>query len=304
MKQACLFFSFLAFGLILKAQNNTDTLEHTLLWKITGHGMMAPSYLYGTMHTGDDRVFRLQDSALIVFDQVMAFAMEINVDSIDQQKMAQEMLLPEGQTLKGLLGDDDYKLASKYLIRSTGLPMFLLNRLKPIYIYSLLLEGKKSDQKYVLDVYYFKLAKKEKKTIIGLEKAEDQMALLNNIPLDKQVSILRETIHHFNEMKKELNEETNEYSGADLNKLQRETETDTTMGNNFMEDFLTKRNKVMANRMERVMKSGSTLFTAVGAAHLPGKQGIIHLLRNDGYTVSPVLSKTYLSPKEVRKKLK
>jgi uncharacterized protein len=300
MKHILLYILFILCFLSANAQNTGDTLEHTLLWKISGHGLTKPSYLYGTMHTGDDRVFRLQDSALIGFDNTDAFDMEINMDSIDKQKLAGEIMLSGGQTLKDLIGDSDYYLAAKYIAKNSSIPGFMLNRLKPVYVYSLLIEGKQ-EKKNILDVYFFNLAKKEHKKIVGLEKAEDQMALLNNIPIDKQVSLLRETLHHYDEMKKTLNNEINEYADADLNKLARETEADSSMGSNFMEDFLVKRNKVMVRGMERVMGSGASLFTAVGAGHLPGKQGIIHLLRNDGYTVSPVLSKKYLTPKQVRK---
>jgi len=285
------------------AQSNPDSLAHTLLWKITGNGAKSPSYLYGTMHTGDDRVFRLQDSALIGFDSVQEFAMEINMDSIDNAAMAQEMKLPDGQTLKQLLGGADYKLAGKCLMKSAGVPIFLLNTIRPIYVWVFIAEGRQS-KKDVLDTYFFKLAKKENKKIIGLEKAEDQMKLLMAIPIDKQVEMLRQGIHDYGAMKSSMEETTIDYSDADLNKLLKETESDTSMGANFMQDFIYKRNQVMANGMERVMRSGKTLFTAVGADHLPGQKGIISLLEKDGYTVTPVMSKNFLKAKDVKRKVK
>jgi len=285
------------------AQSNPDSLAHTLLWKITGNGAKSPSYLYGTMHTGDDRVFRLQDSAMIGFDAVDEFAMEINMDSIDNMAMASEMKLPDGQTLKQLLGDGDYKLAGKCLMKSAGVPIFLLNTIRPIYVWVFIAEGKQS-KKDVLDTYFFKLAKKENKKILGLEKAEDQMKLLMGIPIDKQVEMLREGIHDYSAMKSSMEETTIDYSDADLNKLLKETQSDTSMGANFMDDFINKRNRVMANGIERVLHSGKTLFTAVGADHLPGQKGVISLLEKDGYTVTPVLSKNFLNAKDVKKRVK
>src|SRR5438105_4186555 len=106
--------SFILISAFFLASAQSDTLAHTLLWKISGRGLSFPSYLYGTMHSGDDRVFKLMDSALIGFDASQVFAMEINMDSVNNNALAAEMLLPEGQTLKELLGKDDYKLAGKY----------------------------------------------------------------------------------------------------------------------------------------------------------------------------------------------
>jgi uncharacterized protein len=261
------------------AAAKSDSLAHTLLWKITGNGLKEPSYLYGTMHTGDDRVFTLSDSTLIAFDQVHSFAMEINMDSVDKMAMSQVMMMTDGTTLKSLLGDADYKLASKYFAKRTGYPLFLFNAVKPIYIYAMMLEGKQKKKDDVLDLYYFKLAKKQNKNIIGLEKAESQMALLDGIPIDKQVAMLREGIHNFKAFTKQMESGTDDYASGDLNKLLEETR-------------------------EHVMHSGSSVFTAVGAAHLPGDKGIISLLKQDGFTVSPVISNKFLKPKEVKKKLK
>ena len=134
-----------------------------------------------------------------------------------------------------------------------------------------------------------------------MEKAEDQMKLLMDIPVEKQVSMLREGIHDYKAMKSSMEETTTDYTDADLNKLLRETQRDTSMGANFMEDFINKRNRVMANGIERVLRSGNNVFTAVGADHLPGQKGVISLLEKDGYTVTPVMSKNFLKAKAVKK---
>ena len=56
----------------------------------------------------------------------------------------------------------------------------------------------------------------------------------------------------------------------------------------FDEKFLYKRNEIQANSIDSIIKSGSSLFVGVGAAHLPGDRGVIMLLRKMGYKVRPV----------------
>ena len=63
-----------------------------------------------------------------------------------------------------------------------------------------------------------------------------------------------------------------------------------------MDEILPVRNHNWIPGMKAYMQEGSCLF-AVGTLHLPGKDGLIRLLRNEGYTVTPIPldSKKFLS---------
>jgi len=50
---------------------------------------------------------------------------------------------------------------------------------------------------------------------------------------------------------------------------------------------ITDRNKVMAERAKPYLDKGRTMI-AVGAAHLPGDDGLVELLRRQGFTVTAV----------------
>ncbi|WP_431211616.1 TraB/GumN family protein [Puia sp. P3] len=56
----------------------------------------------------------------------------------------------------------------------------------------------------------------------------------------------------------------------------------------YMEKFLYRRNEIQAASIDSIVKKHS-LFVGVGAAHLPGKRGVIELLRQKGYTLRPVV---------------
>src|SRR5450432_1175698 len=55
----------------------------------------------------------------------------------------------------------------------------------------------------------------------------------------------------------------------------------------YMEKFLYRRNEIQAHSIDSIIKHHS-LFVGVGAAHLPGKRGVIEWLRKKGYTLRPV----------------
>jgi uncharacterized protein YbaP (TraB family) len=273
---------------------------HTLLWKIEGRGMIAPSFLYGTMHTSKDEVFAFMDSVLIDFDKSQAFVMEIDPDSIDKGALQKMILLKGDTTLKSLLTEDEYSSFSKKFRKSTGYPLVLFNKVKPLYLMLMMQEGKTKDKGQPLDLFFSDLAKKRKKKIYGLEEAEDQMALLNGISTSQQVDLLRHGLQNEEETEdlEALLEKS--YLEGDLETLLHLTESDTTFGKDFSVRFITRRNVVMARGIERII-SKEPAFIAIGAAHLPGEEGVIALLREKGYTVSPVISDKREDPKKVKK---
>ena len=54
-----------------------------------------------------------------------------------------------------------------------------------------------------------------------------------------------------------------------------------------MEALLDNRNKAWIEKMPAIMKDAPTLFV-VGAGHLPGSNGVLKLLKQQGYTVEPM----------------
>lgn len=296
MRSLAFLIAFFFTALLSQAQNSA----HTLLYKIEGNGLATPSYLYGTMHTADDAVFALMDSVLIDFGQAKAYVMEINTDSVNMGEMQREVLLEGDTTLKTLLTDDEHKKLGKLFRQKTGYPLMLFNKLKPLYIMLMMQEGKKDKNAgKPLDLYFDDLAKKEKKTIYGLEKPEDQLALLKGISTSQQIAMLKEVIAHPNEEDKLDNELMKDYTSGDLDKLLELTLSDTSLGADFNNKFINKRNIVMAAGIDRIIHS-QPAFIAVGAAHLPGENGVIELLRKKGYKVSPVISSNRDDPKKVK----
>src|SRR4030095_3663904 len=76
------------------------------------------------------------------------------------------------------------------------------------------------------------------------------------------------------------------YRKGDLDLLD-SLESLTVFSDAFQEKFLYKRNEIQANSIDSIIKK-STLFVGGGAAHLPGKRGVIEMLRRMGYTMRPV----------------
>src|SRR5438874_5135875 len=107
-------FAAVFFASFLFAQQ----LPSTLLWKISGNGLQKSSYLYGTMHLTDDRIFNIGDSMYTAIEKSEGFAIEINPDDftpfiIDEAKKS----IFAKQRLKDMMSEKDFKKYGKALAK-------------------------------------------------------------------------------------------------------------------------------------------------------------------------------------------
>ena len=280
-----IFLLFIGFLSEAYAQNNS------LLWEITGNGLADTSYLYGTIHIRDKRVFDLGDSTYYAINRTKALFGELNLeDKAAMKEHASELLMPAGTTLESLLSAKDYALVKKYCKKHIGVYALLINKIKPIFISAVISEDLlKKEEKKPLDQYLQDYAVKQHKVIGGIETFEEQLAVLNMLSLQEQADMLSEQVKNIEDEKKLMEYMLQLYLSESLDSLEILVQEDT-LSPEFNEAMLDTRNKVMIQRMEAQMEKQSTFF-AVGAAHLPGTKGLIVLLRKRGYIVRPVKRK-------------
>jgi uncharacterized protein YbaP (TraB family) len=145
------------------------------------------------------------------------------------------------------------------------------------------------DEKDPLDIYFLKKARKAQKTILELESFEEQMKVIDQTSIEEQLEILMSLINE-PDLKEKLQTESERLITAYLTQDDRKLfqlilETDENEA--FMEQFLIERNHNMHKKILNFMSAGST-FVVVGAGHLAGMDGLVQLLKNDGYTLTPI----------------
>jgi hypothetical protein len=123
-----------------------------------------------------------------------------------------------------------------------------------------------------------------RKQIIGLEHIDDQLNTFKKLNNKEQKAyILNYLEKDITAYKKSLEEMTKIYVTGNLDKI-----NDYLIENKGYDLELKQRNIVMRNSILDVITENKSLFSAVGAAHLPGKDGLIELLKAKGYKVTPV----------------
>jgi len=262
---------------------------NSLFWEISGNGLKDHSYLYGTMHTQDERAFQFKEGVMDAFNKAEIYAMELNMDSVNQGALLSKLIMDSTYSLKTLLTTDEYAVVSNFFKDSLGQPLFMFEKMQPLFTAQMVtLRDLEAQQTDALDIYFFKEAKKQKKQTIGLEKTMEQIDAFSAIPYELQAKGLVDAVTDYGkEGKLDMDTMIKHYAEGNLDKLLEMTtkdEEDKEMAKIFNDIFLVKRNYNMADRAEPYIKEGST-FIAVGAAHLPGEEGVIELLRKKGYKV-------------------
>jgi uncharacterized protein YbaP (TraB family) len=263
---------------------SAQSLPNTLLWRITGRNGQRPSYLFGTLHLADERIFTLGDSLFEAIRSTDGFATELDpnqltmlvVDEINKQ-------IVDSKNIREMLSDKEYRKYAPVLAKKLGKSPDKINtadilKQKNKWISDSYKEGK---MQTFLDMYLFDIARRQNKWTGGIEDVSDQRGAIDNIIDQRDIAELAKDDH--NESISVLESLTNMYIRQDLHGI------DSMINgySGYMDSIMLKRNKKMAVRMDSLSSVRSMVF-AVGAAHLPGSQGLIALLRQRGFEVQPV----------------
>ena len=263
---------------------------NSLCWKISGKGLKKESYLYGTFHTADKRVFEFKDGVEEAFNKADIYAMELNMDQIDKGKMMQAMVMDSNKTLKTLLTEEDYNMVNQFFVDSIGMSLFLFNKMQPFMTTQMVAtKGLNNDNENALDIHWFNVAKTQGKELVGLETMEEQISAFKSIPVEQQAKELVKSVKDFGkDDTMDMDKMIEVYQSGELELLMQLVDEyageSASEKAHFNEKFLYSRNINMADRVVKYLKKGS-VFMAVGAAHLPGDKGVIELLRAKGYKV-------------------
>ncbi len=270
------------------AQPSEDKNNKSLLWKISGGDLNKPSYLFGTIHIVCPENYIWTDKMETAFQRSEEVCFEMDMDDPAVMLSVSEGLKDNsGKTLKDYFSPDDYTRLSDYMHDSLGMSIMMFNNMRPS-ILPFIFSGKSSHCEVSVS-YEDKImaaAHTAGKDVKGLEKPAEQIALFNILPAD---SVIKDVMDIVNGVKKE---DTNyhkliaAYISQDIPALYEMIRATNDLGSNASA-FIDDRNIKWVPRMVDMMDQKS-MFFAVGAGHLWGDNGVINLLKKEGYIVSPV----------------
>ena len=267
--------------LLVFSQSNAQ-----LLYKINGKGLKQDSYIFGTIHTMPKEDFDMPNKVMNALKSCETIALEIQLDMSLSEKieLAKMTLIPNGETLKNYMSDSSYTKLKKYCMDSMQWKESKFEQyshMKPFFFSSVVLQEKIGKQKS-FEMEFDKLAKKYKKPLIGLETVMYQMETIDRVSIKDQLQFMDD----FSNMS-EFDVMFKLYEKEDINGLYKMIAEETDMLPEFNHWFLDVRNANWIPVIEKQISKEAT-FIAVGAGHLGGTNGVIELLKKQGYSVTGI----------------
>lgn len=250
-------------------------------------------YLFGSIHIGSPSLYPLPESVLNAFDKSSRLWVEVDTRHLSEkslEKISQFITLPKGKNLQDELPK---KLLTqlKHNSKPLGLDYAKLQRLYPWYI-SIMITQKiyqkmGYDGSLGVDQFFLKRATHTDKPVSSLETATQQFKALSSLKSDQR-ELLSQALSTDDSVEKTLNLTINAWQNGDQKQLAAllnpTQSTDNKARVHFEYRLLEKRNR----RWLRILSKNHSLdpqFVVVGALHLSGPYGLIHMLRKVGYTI-------------------
>lgn len=271
-----------------------------LLWKISGNGLEKPSYLFGTHHIAPVSVIDSvpgMSEAISGVDKIYGeMIMSEATTPQSQQVMMGYAMAPQDSLLTTVLAPAQLDSLNTMLKRYMG-PMGSANQfaqLKPAMLSTLLALMQSQtifpnfNPQQQLDGEIQKRGAALGKEIGGFETIQDQCNALFGSSILEQAESLMDMVRHDDQSAGMAKKLAQAYLSGDLNAMLALMEDPANgASEEWTERMINRRNANWMRVMAGLLPTASVLI-AVGAGHLPGDEGLISLLRKNGYSVDPV----------------
>jgi uncharacterized protein YbaP (TraB family) len=292
--------SLLALALVLwsglAAASDLHPIRHAegRLWRIE-RGGAPPSHIIGTIHVTDPRVRDLPDPIREAFESSQQAAFEMRMTPEERAAMMARLGTSEKSRPLSKLVDRETHQKLVTLAARYGVPEKAVDELHPFalsYLFSFSPEEhqRQAAGDLIFDAWLIQWAYDLGMRVEGLETLEEHLGFIDAVPLRDHATMLRELVEQLETQPDRFERLVENYLDGDMTPVFEELEAEMEKepgARAFKEALLDQRNHQMVDRMIPLLERGRA-FVAVGAAHLPGDEGMLHLLEQRGYRITRV----------------
>lgn len=276
--------------LALSASNLLMAAEDSaLFWSISRQGEPV-GFLLGTIHSEDPRVV---DFSVEFIDQMTSnqvYAMEMVPDLPTLRQLTEFMNYQDGSTLEGHIGAERFRRVQAALAEYK-LPEGWVVKMK-VWAAMITLSVPPPETGFFMDFSLSLRAAGAGLRVAGLETMDEQLSFLEQMPMEQQLMLLDEALKESDKVREIHRQMVDSYLEGDLTALsalsdEQMSTLEPEAKAYFMEQGIDIRNYGMLDSLVSLLQE-NRVFAAVGALHLPGPSGLIQLLREQGYALTPL----------------
>jgi uncharacterized protein YbaP (TraB family) len=281
---------------------NAMPFRHGKLFRLSRAGS-EPSYLFATLHLSDPRVTSfsprltatLTGSKIVVLETVETGDVLRRAIRNNPAAWRRATLARENQRADNLLSKTDFEQLEALVARS-GLPKSVAREFKASTL-ALMLDlsacaVRLPGTKPYLDQLIANIARENKIETVGLESMVEQIEILDGLPRETERDLLIAVLRRADRSEDFIETQIARYAEGDIGGLLAwlqsaepirgvaQAQIPPAIGDRL----ITLRNHRMRDRALAFLRRGGA-FIAVGAVHLPGKEGLLSLLEMEGYHV-------------------
>lgn len=279
--------SFLKFALagLMLSFSALSLAQNGLFWKATASSGKI-TYLFGTIHTDDNRVTNFSPAVKDALKSSDSFMMETLAPNDPS------VFMTEHGSLEGFLNEKELEtllqLAEFHVMhRDAALNM------KP-WLLAVVFDSPRPLTPFGQDNLLMSQAEDLGKEVIGIEDTQEHFGVMDNFSHDEQLVMLRAVLKRSQKAKQnDFDKILNAYLQGNAEKISQLDDKITgamlpaSLWARMRVKLIDERNKVMA---ERVIEEGvaKNIFVAVGASHLAGPGGLVAKLKAAKYQLEAI----------------
>jgi uncharacterized protein YbaP (TraB family) len=266
--------------------SRADTPLHSL-WEL--HGKHNTVFLLGSIHVLRPGDYPLSPAVMQAYASSKSLVMEINLADMDLEQLQAEMLasamLPEGKSLPAVLGPKRYSRAES-LARDVGVELATFDQFAPWFaaeaISQLQLLQLGFQPTSGVEMYFLERARKDGKSIAGLETVHDQIALFEGLSMDAQAEYLVSSLEQARELPRQVDDMVRAWQRGDTAWFDDQLKSELGRDPVLYQSVLAARNRKWIPKIEALLNDDKNYLVIVGTGHLVGRNSVIDLLKKDG----------------------
>lgn len=263
-----------------------------LLFRVDAAGK-PPSFIFGTLHSNDPRVTAVPAIVVEALAASRYLAPEILVAQSPLPELFEAAQFDDTRRLTDFFDVEALARIRVALGGAAPAPDVFV-RLKPWAVLLMLAQPQVEAGGSTLDEVLVEAARRQRLQVIGLELPQEQVASLDAIPVASQVAIVHWLLARREQLPAEHEAAIVAWLARDLARLATLTtapdRADPAVARHFVQltrHLIENRSVLMAHRLFMPLREGR-VFVAVGALHLYGRNGLLELIRAQGYRIQRI----------------